>query len=146
VRLSVRFRAVLYLTIGALFVTGVVWLLLDHAVWPETATYLLRLHGAAAMAILVLLGALLPLHVRAGWRRGRNVASGIVMLACNGVLVLTAFGLYYAGSDALRRWTSALHVAIGLGLPLLVAGHVVLGRRARQAAARKRLATLRQGL
>jgi hypothetical protein len=68
------------------------------------------------------------------------------MLACNGVLVLTAFGLYYAGSDALRRWTSALHVAIGLGLPLLVAGHVVLGRRARQAAARKRLATLRQGL
>jgi len=146
VRLSARFQAVLYLTVGALVVTGTVWLLLDRATWPETATYLLRLHGAAAMVTLVLLGTLLPLHVRVGWRRGRNVASGIVMLATNGALVLTAFGLYYAGSESLRHWTSALHTAIGLALPLLIVAHVVLGRRARRAAARQRLTALRQGL
>ena len=42
--------------------------------------------------------------------------------------------------------TSALHTAIGLALPLLIAAHVVVGRRARRAAARERLAALRQGL
>jgi hypothetical protein len=86
------------------------------------------------MVMLVLLGALLPLHARVGWRRGRNVASGIVMLGSNALLVLTAFGLYYAGSDTFRYWTSELHVALGVALPLLIAGHVIVGRRRRAAA------------
>jgi cation transport ATPase len=117
----------------------------DRATRPETATYLLRLHGAAAMAMLVLLGALLPLHVRVGWRRRRNRASGAVMLVSNAILVVTAFGLYYTGSETLRQWTSDLHLAIGLGLPVLLAGHIVLGRRTRGAVARERGAALRRG-
>ena len=132
-RLSPRFQAALYTAVAVLFVTGVVWLAVDRAVWPELATDLLRVHGGAAMVMLVLLGALLPLHARIGWRRGRNVASGIVMLGSNALLVLTAFGLYYAGSDAFRYWTSALHVALGVALPLLIAGHVIAGRRRRAA-------------
>ena len=139
-RLSARFRAVLYGVVAVLFVTGAAWIAVDRAVWPKTATYLLRLHGGAAMAMLVLLGALLPLHVRIAWRRGKNLASGIGMLGSNAILVMTAFGLYYTGSETLRRWSSELHIAIGLGLPLLVAGHALLGRRSRRAAARERLA------
>lgn len=139
-RLSVRFRAVLYGVVAVLFVTGAAWIAVDRAVWPKTATYLLRLHGGAAMAMLVLLGALLPLHVRIAWRRGKNLASGLVMLAANAILTGTAFGLYYTGSEALRHGTSELHIAVGLGLPLLVAGHALLGRRSRRAAARERLA------
>lgn len=130
----------LYAVGGILLVTGLAWLVVDRAIWPETGTLLLRLHGGAAMAMLVLLGTLLPLHVRFGWRRGRNVASGIFMLATNGILIVTAFGLYYAGSDALRHWTSVLHVVAGLALPALVAGHVALGRRSRRTAAGERLA------
>ncbi len=132
-RLSVRFQTTLYLVVAMLLITGVAWLAVDRAVWPETATYLLRLHGGAAMAMLVVLGALLPLHVRIGWRRGRNLVSGIAMLASNGILVLTAFGLYYAGSDA------------GLALPVLVGGHVALGWRSRRTAARERVAAATRG-
>jgi cation transport ATPase len=136
---------VLYLVIAVLFVTGAAWVAVDRAVWPETATYLLRLHGGAAMAMLVLLGALLPLHVRVGWRRRRNRGSGALMLAANAILVATAFGLYYEGSDALRHWTSELHIALGFALPLAVVGHVLRGRRSRTAN-RERPAGLRQGL
>ena len=136
----------LYSIVAVLFVTGVAWIALDRAVWPETSTYLLRLHGGAAMVMLVLLGALLPLHMRIAWRRRRNRASGLVMLVANAVLVVTAFGLYYTGSETLRHWTSELHIVIGLALPLLVAGHVVVGHRSRRAAARARLAAIRQGL
>ncbi len=144
-RLSARFRATLYAVVAVLFVTGTVWLALDRAVWPETSTYLLRVHGGAAMAMLVLLGALLPLHMRIAWRRRRNLASGLVMLGANAVLGLTAFGLYYTGSETLRHWTSDLHLVIGFALPVLIVGHVVLGHRSRRAAARKRLAAIRQG-
>lgn len=136
----------LYSIVAVLFVTGVAWIALDRAVWPETSTYLLRLHGGAAMVMLVLLGALLPLHMRIAWRRRRNRASGLVMVVANAVLVVTAFGLYYTGSETLRHWTSELHIVIGLALPLLVAGHVIVGHRSRRAAARARLAAVRQGL
>lgn len=144
-RLSVRFQTTLYLVVAMLLITGVAWLAVDRAVWPESATYLLRLHGGAAMAMLVVLGALLPLHVRIGWRRGRNLVSGIAMLASNGILVVTAFGLYYAGSDALRYWASELHVVTGLALPVLVGGHVALGWRSRRTAARERVAAATRG-
>jgi hypothetical protein len=67
------------------------------------------------------------------------------MVAANAILVATALGLYYAGSDALRHWTSELHVALGFALPLAVAGHVLRGRRGGRAT-RERPAGLRQGL
>jgi hypothetical protein len=140
VRLSGRFRAVLYLVVAVLFVTGAAWVVVDRIAWPETSTYLLRLHGGAAMAMLVLLGVLLPLHVRLGWRRKRNLPSGTVMLASNAILVGTAFGLYYTGSDTVRRWTSVLHIAIGFALPLVIASHVLLGWRSRQVRDRERVA------
>jgi len=53
------------------------------------------------------------------------------MLAVNAALIATAFGLYYIGHEALRRWTGTVHTTIGLGLPALLAIHVWLGRRRR---------------
>ena len=83
------------------------------------------------MAFLVAFGAIIALHVREGWRRRLNRASGALVLGVTGLLILTAFGLYYVGSDALRGLTSDLHIVIGLVLPFLLAAHIVLGRRAR---------------
>jgi small-conductance mechanosensitive channel len=63
------------------------------------------------------------------------------VLATNAVLIVTAFGLYYTGSEMLRRWTSDIHIAVGLGFPLLLLLHVILGKRlsaARRAAAARR--------
>lgn len=140
-RLDRWLRQALYTAVGVLFITGAAWLVGDRSqvfsradAWQEVSAYLLMFHGGAAMAFLLLLGALLALHVRVTWRVGKNRPMGIIMLASNALLIGTAFGLYYFGSEGLRRWTSDLHIAVGLGLPILLALHVVLGRRSVSAA------------
>lgn len=142
-QLDPRFRAALYAVVTVLFATGAGWFVEDRlptrfsaAPWQEMSASLLMLHGGAAMLFLLLLGALFALHVRGAWRSQRNRPTGVIMLACNALLIVTAFGLYYFGSESLRRWTSDLHIAVGLGFPLLLAVHVVLGRRSLRAVRR----------
>jgi cation transport ATPase len=136
-RLEPRFRYALYGAFSALFVTGAAWLSADVLkdspsgdTWQATAAWLLMLHGGAAMATLMLLGALVPLHVARAWRSARNRVSGSAMLTINAVLIATSFGLYYFGAEVLRPWASNLHIAFGLFLPVLFLIHVVRGRRA----------------
>lgn len=138
-RLDPRFRAALYAAIAILAVTGAVWLLADWRKdpmspdpWQGIAANMLMLHGGAAMATLMLLGALVPLHIRRAWRSGRNRMTGPAMAAVNAALIATAFGLYYAGSETLRPWISDLHIAAGLVLPAGLLMHVRLGRRTRE--------------
>jgi len=135
-RLDPRFRWALYAAFGALFLTGAAWLVADQMkegahgdVWQETASYLLMIHGGAAMLMLMLYGALIPLHVARSWRARKNRVTGTAMVTFNTVLIATSFGLYYAGSEVLRPWMSGVHIGVGLALPILIAVHVVLGRR-----------------
>ena len=137
-RLEPRFRAGLYAALALLTVTGAVWLLADWRknplepdLWQDIAPVMLMLHGGGAMVALLLLGALAPLHVRRAWRSGRNRLTGPIMVAANAVLIATAFGLYYAGSDTLRPWISDLHIVVGIALPAALLGHVWLGRKTR---------------
>jgi hypothetical protein len=130
----------LYAAFAVLFVTGAGWLLADEMKeastgegWQSAAAWLLMAHGGTAMATLLLLGALVPLHMRRGWLAGRNRATGTAMVICNAVLILTAFGLYYLGSESLRPWASRLHIAVGLLVPILLVVHIVMGRRSRVA-------------
>ncbi len=97
--------------------------------WQTATAYLLMLHGGATMVTLMLLGALVPLHMRRGWRGGRNRITGTVMASCNVVLITTSFGLYYAGSELLRPWMSNVHIGLGLCLPVLFLVHIFVGRR-----------------
>ena len=92
---------------------------------------LLMVHGGASMITLVILGALHPLHMRLGWRANRNRMSGSLMVTINGLLIVTAFGLYYSGAEVLRAWTGYIHIAVGLALPVLAGLHILLGRRSR---------------
>ena len=135
-RLDDRFRWGLYGVFSVLFVTGVIWLLADALkespsgdFWQGISASLLMIHGGAAMATLLLLGALFPLHMQRGWRARRNRTTGFTMITFNAILIVTAFGLYYLGSETLRPWISDVHIAVGLALPLLLFGHVMLGRR-----------------
>jgi hypothetical protein len=139
VRLDSGFRGALYAAFGALTITGAVWLLADWRkdplepdLWQEIAPLMLMLHGGGAMAALMLLGALVPLHVRRAWRSGRNRLTGPIMIGVNAVLIATAFGLYYAGSDTLRPWISDLHIVVGAALPAALLVHIWRGRRTRQ--------------
>ena len=89
----------------------------------------LRLHGAAAMGFLVAFGAVLPQHVRSGWRQHVNRATGLLMLSVVCVLILTAYGLYYVGDDRARAAFSVTHWSVGLAAAALLVLHVVTGRR-----------------
>ena len=129
-RLESGLRWSIYAIVVVLFTTGLAWWLLDAGSSPARF-YLMAAHGLAAMAFLVAFGAIFALHVREGWRRRLNRASGALVLTVTGLLIPSALGLYYIGSDALRGLTSDLHIATGLVLPFLLAAHVVLGRRAR---------------
>jgi hypothetical protein len=126
-----------YAAFAALFTTGAIWLVADQLktsenaeLWQAIAANMLMLHGITAMVALVLLGAMIPLHIRLSWRAGKNRISGAVMITTNAVLVATACGLYYAGSELLRTFVADVHIAVGIALPALVVTHVVLGRRA----------------
>ena len=135
-QLDCRFRWGLYAAFAVLFMTGAVWLIADALkdspsgeFWQAVSAYLLMIHGGTAMVTLVLLGALIPIHMRRAWRSRKNRVTGTVMMTFNILLIATAFGLYYAGSDMLRPWISDLHIAVGLFLPPLILVHVAVGRR-----------------
>lgn len=137
-RLDPGLRACVYVVFAALFFSGAAWLVADQLKdtpngewWQSMAANLLMIHGGSAMVVLVLLGALIPLHLRLSWRAGRNRITGSTMVACNAALIVTAFGLYYAGADTLRILASDMHIAVGLGLPALIATHIAFGRRQR---------------
>ncbi len=51
------------------------------------------------------------------------------MAAFNAVLIVTAFGLYYLGSETVRPWMSWIHIAAGFSLSLSFPVHIFLGRR-----------------
>jgi hypothetical protein len=143
-RLDPRFRWAVYAALAALFVTGAVWLMTDALkdspngeFWQQVSAELLMIHGGVAMVTLLLLGALIPTHLLRAWRSRQNRIAGATMAAANALLVVSAFGLYYAGSDVLRAWISDLHSAVGLIVPVVLVVHIALGRRSVRAASRR---------
>jgi hypothetical protein len=128
----------LYAVLALLFLSGVAWAYLNY-LWStgdfETSgkVWAMKIHGAAAMAVLVLVGMLLTVHVRFAWRARRNRANGAIFLSAFAVLTITGYGLYYAGNEALRAWASWIHLGVGLVLPILLLVHILLGRRTRLA-------------
>ena len=141
-RLDWRFRWGLYAAFAALFGSGIVWIAADRLkdsgdaeFWQAAGADMLMIHGGIAMVALLLLGALLPSHVTRAWRGRINRASGAAMVAINAVLIITAFGLYYLGSEMVRPWISDVHIAVGLVIPPLIVFHIWFGRRRRRAGA-----------
>jgi hypothetical protein len=135
-RLRTPFRYSLYAAFAALVLTGAGWLVADwrkdvagDEIWQQISANALMIHGGIAMLTLLLLGALIPVHLRRSWRSGRNLVSGSIMAAINAVLIATAFGLYYLGSEAVRPWMSWIHLGIGFSLALMLPLHIWLGRR-----------------
>ncbi len=128
-RLEPWLRRLVYATLAALFASGLAWWALEEG--AAARVWLIAAHGLAAMLFLLLLGAVAVLHVRESWRRKRNRLSGSVIATAMALLVLTAFGLYYLGSDLLREYASKVHLLVGVFVPALLAVHVVAGARSR---------------
>jgi hypothetical protein len=135
-QLDRRLRWSVYAAFALLFATGAVWLLADQLkdsadgeFWQATIANVLMVHGGVAMVTLLLLGAIFPIHIARAWRGRLNRVSGSIMVICNAILIVTAFGLYYLGVETLRPWASDVHIVSGFALPVLIAFHIWLGRR-----------------
>ena len=134
-RLKSSFRYWTYAVFSVLIITGAAWLVADwqkdvDEAWQQAAANLLMIHGGAAMLALMALGALIPLHLLRAFRARKNLVSGITVASVNAVLIVTAFGLYYLGSETVRPWMSWTHIAAGFFLALMLPLHILLGRRA----------------
>ena len=138
VRLSRRHQAWIHSSFGVLLASGLLWLVTqlasEDAFGESTsplAPWSMKLHGAAAMLVLVVLGTLLPGHVRRAWNARKSRGTGAAVLGLNGLLIATGYALYYAGGEQLRAVTSPLHWVAGLILPAVLAWHVWEGHRQR---------------
>lgn len=130
-----------YCSLAALALTGLAWLSMDWWVrvegefGPEHApaqAWLLVAHGAVAYLFLIVAGAMIPVHIRAGLATRRNLISGLTLSAALTLLTVTALALYYVGAEALRAWSSLAHWLIGIFvIPALIV-HAVMGKQRRQ--------------
>ena len=120
-----------------LWASGLVWLVLHYFLrskgefGPEPSPlepWSLKLHGLFAFGALWTLGLLWGVHVVNGWGTRRRRWSGSLVLGALGLLTVSGWLLYYAGSDQVRGVVSILHWAIGLAaLPLYLAHRLIRG-------------------
>ena len=134
-RLAASLRHSLYAMIAVLFGNGALWLAVHYIdSWPSDpqgwATMSMRIHGAAAMAMLVIAGGTVALHATSAWRERKNRASGLALGAALVVMTATGYCLYYVGGESPRAFASLSHWVLGLAAPLLFIAHAGLGRKA----------------
>ena len=128
-------RIWLYGTFSILFVTGLAWFCLHRqsvgldrsgADWHVSLQpWLLKIHGAAAMAFLVVFGVLIPTHIKKGIAAQRKLFSGFAVIGIMAALTVTGYALYYAGGVNMRAVASGIHTFIGVASPGLLALHVL---------------------
>lgn len=137
-QLSRRQRWSLYLAFLILLLTGLAWAWLtrlDEAgdargPWRDLKPSVMTIHGLVAAAFVLLLGMLLPIHVRHSWHARRNRANGVFFLSAVSILTLTGFALYYLGGEKTRAWCSNIHFWLGAIIPILLIWHIWSGHRA----------------
>ena len=129
-------KTAVYITASIVGVSGLLWFIL-HDVLAENLddlTHLsLMLHGVSAYALLVLIGSLLPVHVRWGWLRRRNLLTGLIVTATMAILTVTALVLYY-GSEEIQVPGKWVHLAFGLGSFVVFPAHAFMGLKKRHPA------------
>jgi len=133
-RLAPSLRYGLYTTTAVVFLSGALWLAARYLPALRVpggglAAATLRIHGGAAMVLLVLIGSVVSLHAPEGWRERKNIATGISLGAALILLTATGYCLYYLGDESNRAISSLGHWLLGLALPVALVCHIKLGRR-----------------
>lgn len=127
-RLSLVQKSVVWTAITVVALTGFAWFALHDLVEREpgeTERLLLMLHGISAYATLIVMGSLLPLHVRSGWHRRRKRWTGGTTLATLVLLAVTGLVLYYGGEQT-RETARWIHIGIGIACVALFPVHAML--------------------
>jgi cation transport ATPase len=136
IRLSRSHQRWVYGIGGLLLLSGIGWLVCHFFLAVQTEfgasphplePWWLKLHGAAAMGFLIVIGSLLPNHIARAWRLRKNRSSGLAMLSLLAIIILSGYGLYYLGDEQTRPWISLIHWIIGLLVATVLPLHVWLG-------------------
>jgi len=131
-RLAASLRYSLYAATAMVFASGALWLAVRYLPASRSlpdgfAAASMRIHGGAAMVLLVLIGCAVSLHAPDGWRERKNLATGISLSAALALLTATGYCLYYLGDESARAVSSLSHWMLGLALPATLACHAWLG-------------------
>jgi len=86
---------------------------------------ILSIHGALALLAVAGLGSLLE-HLRQAWPVGRNRISGCLLLLAALILMITGWALYYVAAEPWHRYSSLLHIVIGILFFFLLIFHAFL--------------------
>ncbi len=89
------------------------------------------LHVASAIAATVLIGMLIPVHVKTGLRKGRQMVTGIALLSAFGLLALTGLAINYVSNEMFGLSASLSHLIVAILLAAILAIHAVSGRAQR---------------
>lgn len=131
----------LYLAVGALALSGVLWLVV-HYLWGAGADnlphplepWMMQLHGAAGFAGLFVAGMLSAAHVPQGWkmttrspklryRKAIQRRTGLVLCFLGLAGIFSGYLLYYFAPGNIRPMLGWTHAALGLALALLLPLH-----------------------
>jgi len=121
VRMSAVLRSVIYLTFGALWMSGGLWLVL-HWFWAQQTDFgpaehpwapgILRWHGWIAVVAVFLLGWITAEHVSDRWSQMRKRASGLSVAGVAVILIATGYALYYT-TDRFHDAAALVHEVLG---------------------------------
>jgi hypothetical protein len=136
VRGPIRLGAVRRLTVYAValgvWTTGCLWLLFHYFMRQPTEfgfevhplePVWLKLHGAFAFAALWMVGLLSANHMVNGWAAKRRRWSGVLLLAFVTIMIITAYLLYYAGTEETRKYASVIHWSLGISVLIAFVWH-----------------------
>ena len=137
-QLSRRHRMTLYGIGLVLLVSGLAWAWIH---WLDEAgqagdtlralkPWIIKSHGFSAVGFVLLLGTLLPAHVRRSWHARKNRMNGGFFLIAVSVLTLSGYALYYLGDETWRNAAGSLHLWLGVASPVLLFLHILSGRKA----------------
>tara|TARA_R110002096_G_scaffold199271_17_gene383132 strand:- start:4557 stop:4997 length:441 start_codon:yes stop_codon:yes gene_type:complete len=139
IRIPWSYRTFLFLFILLSWTTGIAFYILNNFIemegefGPQKHPWqypLLKIHGASAFLMMITYGYLLATHIPAGWKAKRSRKAGLLLVATQGFLIVTAYLLYYAGwEEEVRKYLVWTHASVGFTFPFLVALHIVSGRR-----------------
>ncbi len=102
--------------------------------WRLAATARLGMaaaHAVLGLLLLLALGALWSVHMRAGWRKRHQRTSGLLLGLAFLWLAATAVGVYYLADEALANAAGLTHLGVGLAALLPFAWHAITGHRRR---------------
>ncbi len=84
-------------------------------------------HGVSAFLMLIVIGSVLPTHVRVAWRARKNIMTGLLMFTVMATLAISGLMLYY-GVEESRDASLWTHWLVGSAVFLIFPLHALLGR------------------